>query len=92
MNFVYQQLPKQLADLVSEYNPEHRAWMAPVLDEIRRVACENDDCHGPGNSREVVSASILGGTYHFCCPACASYGEWSLRYDYRKAMRRNRGV
>jgi hypothetical protein len=38
---------------------------------------------------DAIESEILGYTYHFCDNNyCEGYGEWSIRYDYRKYMRR----
>ncbi len=93
-NQVYRVLPKVLADMVSEYNAEHRKLMSYVFDELDNevnvISCANDEgcCyefHIMYN--EHIETEILGNTYYFCCEDCAGYGEWSIRYDYRKSMR-----
>ena len=35
---------------------------------------------------------ILGILYYFCSEDCVGYGSWSIRYDYRKSMRRARQI
>jgi hypothetical protein len=89
---LYHRLPKYLADHASEYNPAHRTEMAHVLEDLRAYhnTRECESCGRPYDRRQLdpVIVSILGATYAFCCEECASEGEWSVRYDYRKAMRR----
>jgi hypothetical protein len=89
---LYHILPTSLANHVSEYTPSHRAWMmAHVLEELHAyhntLLCESCERLYDRRHLNSVSVRILGATYAFCCKECASEGEWSLRYDYRKARR-----
>ena len=69
----------------------HHKWnMCPVFDELIEQECDNEYCGQiiTRNSDDTQSVIILNHLYHFCCEDCAGEGEWSIRYDYRKAMRR----
>jgi hypothetical protein len=69
----------------------HHKWnMGPVFDELIEQECDNEYCSEIITlySDESESRIILNNLYHFCCENCAGQGEWSIRYDYRKAMRR----
>ena len=53
--------------------------------------CGNDMCEQEISIYDAIETKILGHTYHFCDNNyCEGYGEWSIRYDYRKFMRRQR--
>lgn len=69
----------------------HHKWnMAPVFDELIEQECDNEYCSEiiTRYNEEAESVIILNNLYHFCCENCAGEGEWNIRYDYRKAMRR----
>ena len=70
---------------------DHHKWnMAPVFNELMIQECDNEYCSEiiTRYSDESESVIILNNLYHFCCENCAGEGEWSIRYDYRKSMRR----
>jgi hypothetical protein len=82
-------LPKQLQDLLSEFNVEHRPLMRAVINELLikyEDRIENDkycvNCNG--YAEEQYSTYIYWHKYNFC-------GEW-CRYDrdyhIRKTLRR----
>ena len=69
----------------------HHKWnMSCVFDELTEVECDNEYCGQiiTRYNEEAETVLILGHLYKFCCEHCAGEGEWSIRYDYRKAMRR----
>jgi len=82
-------LPKQLQDLISEFNVEHRPMMRVVMNELiikyeHRI--ENDKyCVNCGNgAEEQYSNYIFWHKYTFC-------GEWcscDTEYHIRKTLRR----
>ena len=84
-------LPKQLQDLISEFNVEHRRLMRVVMNELlikyeHRV--ENDKyCDNCNNdAEEQYSTYIYWRKYNFC-------GEWcrhDTEYHIRKTLRRGR--
>lgn len=90
---VYDILPREVANYVSEYNVEHRAMMADVLDELywwhNETFCDNDMCEAPCLKDECVVTRLpfSNHEFYFCCDHCRSYGEWSIQYDYRKTHR-----
>lgn len=95
-NIVYQLLPKVLADLVGQYNAEHRVLMSHVFNELDYCLnvkyCDNDDiCNQTFhiNHHEYIETIILDNSYYFCSERCSSYGEWSILYDYRKSLKYN---
>ena len=72
----------------------HHKWnMYDVFDELLEknyLYCDNDMCECSINiqSPDIIETVILGRNCIFCSEYCSSYGEWSIRYDYRKAMRK----
>ena len=101
-NLVYNKLPKELADKVSEYNAYHRLLMNEVFEELddycNIVCCDNEYCcnnyceEGELHKKNAFKEEILGILYYFCSEDCVGYGSWSIRYDYRKSMRRARQI
>ena len=89
-------IPSELLLEIISYNPEHRKNMANVLDELLYVTsyaiCDNEHCESELYTKhdDCVTVMIINHEYHFCNEDCASYGEWSIRYDYRKSRRRER--
>jgi len=80
-----------MKDVMNDLLFSHHKWnMAPVFDELIQQECDNEYCTQIITlySDESESRIILNNLYHFCCENCAGLGEWSIRYDYRKAMRR----
>jgi hypothetical protein len=76
----------------------HHKWdMHEVFHELLEATelyCDNDMCECSINiqSLDIIETVILGRNCIFCSEDCAGYGEWSIRYDYRKAMRRKRNL
>tara|TARA_B110000285_G_scaffold130233_1_gene146347 strand:+ start:4880 stop:5200 length:321 start_codon:yes stop_codon:yes gene_type:complete len=89
-------IPKELVDIIFSYNPEHRENMTHVLDELLYVTnyttCDNENCEAELYKHEddCVTTWVVGNEHHFCNEECASYGEWSIRYDIRKSRRNER--
>ena len=80
-----------MKDVMNDLLFAHHKWnMCPVFDELIEQECDNEYCGQiiTRNSDDTQSVIILNHLYHFCCEDCAGEGEWSIRYDYRKAMRR----
>jgi len=71
---------------------EHRDIFKIVLEEMiyysNFIDCDNDYCEMRISKVDAVTKYILGDEYYFCNSDCGSYGEWSIRYDYRKSLRR----
>ena len=84
-------LPSDVCILINTFNPVHREKMFLVLEELvyynTLTRCDNDMCEKEISIENAIEGSILGGTYYFCDENCQSNGEWSIRYDWRKAMR-----
>ena len=91
---LYDILPREVANYVSEFNVEHRTMMADVLDELwfwhNEISCYNDMCEATCYKDECVAATLPFANHevYYCCDECRSYGEWSISYDYRKMCRR----
>ena len=80
-----------MKDVMNDLLFAHHKWnMCPVFDELIEQECDNEYCGQiiTRNSDDTQSVIILNHLYHFCCEDCAVEGECSIRYDYRKAMRR----
>ena len=82
-------LPKQLQDLISEFNVEHRPLMQVVMNELL-IKCEerieNDKyCVNCGNdAEEQYSKYIFWHKYIFCGGWCS----YDTEYHIRKTLRR----
>lgn len=86
---------KPLTNIEDEYITEHEAKMYHVLDELlyttNNVYCGNDMCEKEICKHDSIEDEFMDINYYFCDNNyCHSYGMWSLRYDYRKSMRRKR--
>lgn len=86
-------LPRELLLVIDTFNVNHRKQMKDVFDEMLYYAsltiCGNDYCEREISTWDAIETTVLGHTYHFCDNNyCEGYGEWSIRYDYRKFMRR----
>lgn len=82
-------LPKQLQDLISEFNVEHRPLMRVVMNELLikyNDRVENDKyCVNCGNdAEEQYSNYIFWHKYTFCGGWCSDDTE----YHIRKILRR----
>lgn len=88
------ELPNELQIRISEYNPNHRERMQYVFEELDNVMnwcdCDNDMCERDFYlfDETAIEMEISGNIYRFCCQNCASYGRWSIQYDYRKYRRK----
>jgi len=97
-NLVYNKLPKELADKVSEYNAYHRLLMNEVFEELddycNIVCCDNEYCEKNGyytfHKNNAYKELILNNMCYFCSETCLGEGGYWIRYDYRKSMRRAR--
>jgi len=92
-------LPKNLQDLISEFNVKHRPLMRLVIDELKRywiLRIEKDkDCNNCFNyADEQYSKYILWSKYNFCGEWCRHDFEYHIRKSYnrdyqkRKTLRR----
>ena len=82
-------LPKQLQDLISEFNVEHRPLMRVVMNELLikyEDRIENDkyciNCNG--YAEEQYSTYIYWHKYNFCGGWC----QYDKEYHIRKTLRR----
>jgi hypothetical protein len=89
---IFNRLPYDLRVLVNTFSAEHRSNMKEVLQELlyraHIVYCMNDMCERQICLCAALQTTIIGQIYYFCDEECSGYGEWSIRYDYRKSMRR----
>ena len=89
-------IPKELVDIIFSYNPEQRENRTHVVDELLYVTnyttCDNENWEADLYQHEDDSLHpwVVGNEHHFCNEECASYGEWSIRYDIRKSRRNER--
>ena len=84
-------LPKQLQDLISEFNVEHRPLMRGVMNELLikyNDRIENDKycVNCGGDAEEQYSNYIFWHKYTFCGGWCSDDTE----YHIRKTLRRRR--
>ena len=89
-------IPSEILREIFSYAPEHRENMVNVLDELLYVTnyttCDNENCEAELYKHEdhCVTSWVVDNEHHFCNEECASYGEWSIRYDIRKSRRNER--
>jgi hypothetical protein len=82
-------LPKQLQDLINEFNVEHRPTMRVVMNQLL-IKCEqrieNDKyCVNCGNdAEEQYSRYIYWHKYNFCVGWCQSDTEFHIRKTLRR--------
>jgi len=82
-------LPKQLQDLISEFNVEHRPLMRVVMNQLL-IKCEerieNDKyCVNCNNdAEEQYSTYIYWHKYNFCGGWCQSDTEYHIRKTLRR--------
>lgn len=94
-------LPQHLIDYIWEFAPSHRDQLNDVMEELDdyfTVYCSNDMCQGEIHRNDAIFKTITihdyrrhVQKYYYCCEHCASYGDWSARYDMRKYFRRTSG-
>ena len=84
-------LPAEICLLIDSFNCQYRDNMIEVLQELSYqftlTTCDNDTCENEISTETAVVKRILGGIYYYCDVPYCGYGEWSLRYDYRKSRR-----
>ena len=86
-------LPKQLQDLISEFNVEHRPMMRVVMNELNRYWIwrneKDKDCVNCFNDAdEQYSKYILWKKYNFCGEWCRHDLEYHIRKSYRHYQKR----
>lgn len=88
-------LPIELENHIYDFSYQnrviHKEKLNIVLDELYYVTnytyCDNDMCEKEICKSDSIEDSILNNVCYFCDEHCKSYGEWSIRYDYRKSRR-----
>lgn len=91
-------LPVELESHIYDFNYHHRVIhkekLNIVLDELDYVTnyiyCGNDMCEKEIYKVDSIESVVLNNVCYFCDEDCKSYGEWSIRYDYRKRHRLER--
>ena len=74
------QLPKELQDIISTYNVEHRKQMKLVCQELQRVKCYY--CNNYVNKINVVYNTTLFDEVKYCSYFCSYRHEHQLRQEY----------
>ena len=92
MRNLWDLLPTDLKNYIFGYGPGHYEKYMDVMDELYEymnlTICGNDMCEKEIYIYNSIETTILGRTCYFCDnDHCAGYGEWSIRYDYRKSRR-----
>jgi hypothetical protein len=88
-------LPKELQNLIYEFNVEHRPKMREVMNEYakkqkkfinRYYRCQN--CHNRLSSiNKEFSTNIYWNKYNFCSELCLMDGEYEIRKCYKRSLR-----
>lgn len=89
-------LPKEIRDLIGEFNVDHRPNMRAVLAQLQekcdRILLRNQTCMNCSsyidetNNDDVQIAYILYRKYTFCSTWCLHHGEDHLRLSWRRMM------
>lgn len=89
-NTIFNNLPKELIDMIYEFNPDHRSQLNNVLDELEVKIPEYGTyiCHTCDyeiEKEDIIESICLGyqGVY------CSEYCRWDSEYDIRKELKRN---
>ncbi len=88
------ELKRYIYDFSYQHRVIHRDSLNVVLDELLYVTnytyCDNDMCEEEICKLDSIEHTVLNNVCYFCDDHCKSYGEWSIRYDYRKSRRLER--
>ena len=78
-------LPKELIDIIYEYNPEHRPMYKKVLEELIERYNDIHSCDNCGNELNEED-SIITHIYLYKkrYAYCSMYCKWEFNYDLRK--------
>ena len=63
------------------------------IDDLNYVYCDNEYCDNQNNfiyllDDSLIKKYIINYDAVFCCQSCLDEGEYWIRYDYRKSLRR----
>jgi hypothetical protein len=91
---LFDRLPCDLKLLVWEFDPNLRVRYNAVIGELANYwdegICESEACEADIYISKSTMCMVLGEPSYFCNKKCASYGKWSMEYDYRKHQQRMR--
>ena len=82
-------LPKELKDLIYEFNPEHREQLKVVLNQFmevltlttrRGVVCDNWECYNLLALNQCYETDIFFETNYFCSYSCMTEGRDRITY------------
>ena len=81
-------LPKELQDLIGEFNVEHRPKMRIIMNELlekheERILTDSLCTNCEDNADENYSIYIFWNKYTFCGGRCQHEGERYMRKSYR---------
>jgi hypothetical protein len=88
------ELKRYIYDFSYQHRVNHKDNLNIVLDELLYVTnytyCDNDMCEEEICKLDSIEHTVLNNVCYFCDDHCKSYGEWSIRYDYKKSRRLER--
>ena len=84
-------LPKELEDLIGEFNVEHKPQMQVVMKQLllhhKKRACIYELCANCGSYKvEKYTTYIMWRKYTFCGELCQYDGETDIRKSYRMSF------
>lgn len=80
-------LPKELQDLISEYNVEHRPMFTTVLQQLHlrnNYICDN--CQNLKTKTDVIIKCILFQKYRFCSEYCSYEHRFGILNSFKKKL------
>lgn len=87
-NTYFDYLPKEIMDIINEYNAEHREAYKKVLEELMEIYDSYDICSNCGMDIENEKSKQIYYRSYKRHVACSSYCMWEINYDFRKALRK----
>ena len=84
-------LPKELIDIIYEYNPSHREQLQIVMHELKFIDSLNEIIDLGTHCEECDS--FMSPDYEFIsnyrhsAKLCSSYCQWTMDYDIRKYIK-----
>ena len=88
-NTYFDYLPKEIIDIIHEYNVDHRPAYNKVLEELLE---RQHECCNCGEYISDDSKSKQFYRYNKKYVVCSSYCIWEINYDFKKAQRQSQNI
>ena len=88
-NTYFNYLPKEIVDIIHEYNADHRPTYNKVLEELleRHNECCNCGEYIPDDTPTKQKQTVYRSCKQYV--VCSSYCMWEINYDFKKAQRQS---